>query len=247
MFNAELEVEKIITFIRDYFNENNLGGVVIGISGGKDSAVSAGLFCKALGSDKVIGVTMPCHSKEEDREDAILVANKYGFKLINMDLTSTFDSLVNEAHKLDDFVESEDSNINLKPRLRMSTLYYVAQMYSKLYNKIYIVSGNGNKSEEYVGYFTKGGDSVSDIKLLSDFFVDEVIEIGKEIDVPDKVLYKTPSDGLSNLSDEDKLGFTYSDVKKVVLGEYVEENIKDMIERKHKANSHKFNIPSYKR
>ena len=69
----------------------------------------------------------------------------------------------------------------------------------------------------------------------------------KVIDVPDKVLYKTPSDGLSNLSDEDKLGFTYSDVKKVVLGEYVEENIKDMIERKHKANSHKFNIPSYKR
>ena len=108
-------------------------------------------------------------------------------------------------------------------------------------------SGNGNKSEEYVGYFTKGGDSVSDIKLLSDFFVDEVIEIGKVIDVPDKVLYKTPSDGLSNLSDEDKLGFTYSDVKKVVLGEYVEENIKDMIERKHKANSHKFNSPSYKR
>ena len=82
MFNAELEVEKIITFIRDYFNENNLGGVVIGISGGKDSAVSAGLFCKALGSDKVIGVTMPCHSKEEDREDAILVAKKYGFKIV---------------------------------------------------------------------------------------------------------------------------------------------------------------------
>ena len=72
MFNAELEVEKIITFIRDYFNENNLGGVVIGISGGKDSAVSAGLFCKALGSDKVIGVTMPCHSKEEDREDIMI-------------------------------------------------------------------------------------------------------------------------------------------------------------------------------
>lgn len=245
MFDSKLEVNKIIDFIRDYFNKNNLYGVVIGISGGKDSAVSAGLFCEALGASRVIGVTMPCHSKDEDREDAKLVSDKYGFKLINMDITSTFDSLVNEAEKLDDFVDSEDANINLKPRLRMSTLYYIAQMYSKVYNKTFIVCGNGNKSEEFVGYFTKGGDSVSDIKLLSDLFVDEVIEIGKEIEVPDKVLFKTPSDGLSGQSDEDKLGFSYADVKKVVLGEEIDSNIREMIMKKHEANSHKFNIPTY--
>ena len=247
MFNAVEETNKIIEFIKDYFKKNNLGGVVIGISGGKDSGVSDGLFCKALGSENVIGVTMPCHSKDQDREDAKLVAEKYGFKLINMDLTSTFDALVEEARKLDDFVESEDSSINLKPRLRMSTLYYIAQMYSKRDNKVYIVCGNGNKSEEYVGYFTKGGDSVSDIKVLSDLFVDEVIKVGEVVEVPDKVLYKTPNDGLSNLSDEDKLGVTYDDIKKYVNNEELDFEIKEKIKRLHDRNQHKFNIPTYKK
>ncbi len=247
MFNAKEEVEKIITFIRDYFTKNNLYGVVIGISGGKDSAVSAGLFTKALGSDKVIGVTMPCHSNMEDKEDAMKVANTFNFKLINVDLTNTFNTLVNEIKKIDGYIDSDDSNINVKPRLRMSTLYYIAQMYSKLENKTYIVAGNGNKSEEFVGYFTKGGDSVSDIKVLSDFFCDEVISLGKELGVPEEILEKAPSDGLSGQSDEDKLGFTYEDIKKVILGEEIDPNIRDMIMNRHKANSHKFNIPSYKR
>ena len=164
-----------------------------------------------------------------------------------MDLTNVFDTFVEEAMKLDDFTLSDDSNINLKPRLRMSTLYYIAQMYSKITGKVYVVAGCGNKSEEYVGYFTKGGDSVSDIKVISDFFVDEVIKIGEVLGVPDEVLYKAPSDGLSGKTDEDKLGFTYDDVKKVVTGLEVDENIKNMIDKKHKANSHKFNIPEYKR
>lgn len=247
MFEPERESSKIIEFIRDYFNKNNLGGIVIGISGGKDSAVVSGLFSKAIGPENVIGVTMPCHSLNSDREDAIKVSEKFGFKLINMDLTSVFDTFVDEVKKVDDYVESEDSNINLKPRLRMSTLYYIAQMYSKLTGRVYIVAGCGNKSEEYVGYFTKGGDSVSDIKVISDLFVDEVIKVGEVLGVPDKVLYKAPSDGLSGMSDEDKLGFTYDDVKRVVTGLEVDKDIKDRIINKHNANSHKFNIPEYKR
>ena len=247
MFNAKDEVDKIIAFIRDYFNKYNLGGVVIGISGGKDSAVAASLFARALGSDKVIGVAMPCYSDNKDFVDAKLVCDTFNIKLINVDLTNTYNTFIEEVKYLDDYVESIDSNINIKPRLRMSTLYYLAQMYSKKYNKTYIVSGNGNKCEEYVGYFTKGGDSVSDIKLLSDFFVDEVIELGKVLGVPEEILNKKPSDGLSGLSDEEKLGFSYADVKKVILGEEVDSNIKDMIMKKHEANSHKFNIASYKR
>lgn len=247
MFDGEHEKEKIVEFIRNYFKENNLGGVVIGISGGKDSGVVAGLFCEAIGSDNVIGVTMPCHSNSSDRDDAKLISEKFGFKLINMDLTNVFDVFVTEAKKLDEFIESDDSNINLKPRLRMSTLYYIAQMYSKITGRIYVVAGCGNRSEEYVGYFTKGGDSVSDIKVISDFFVDEVIKIGEVLEVPEKVLYKAPSDGLSGMSDEEKLGFTYDDVKRVVTGLEVDENIKKMIDKKHNANSHKFIIPEYKR
>ena len=247
MFDAREEKEKIVTFIRDYFSNNNLGGVVIGISGGKDSGVVAGLFCEAIGASNVIGITMPCHSNSSDKEDAELVSEKFGFKLINMDLTNVFDSFVDEAMKLDDYIESNDSNINLKPRLRMSTLYYIAQMYSKITNSIYVVAGCGNRSEEYVGYFTKGGDSVSDIKVISDLFVDEVIEVGKVLGVPEKVLYKAPSDGLSGVSDEEKLGFSYADVKRVALGLEVDTEIKNRIINKHNANIHKFNIPEYKR
>lgn len=246
MFDAVKETNQVIEFIRDYFEKCHLGGVVIGISGGKDSAIVAGLFSKALGPSKVIGVTMPCHSKEEDREDAILVSDTFGFSLINMDLTKTFDSLEEEAKKLDDFVESSDSSINLKPRLRMSTLYYLAQMYSKKEGEVYIVAGTGNQCEEYVGYFTKGGDSVCDIKTISNFTVEEVIQIGEVLGVPDKVLYKTPSDGLSNLSDEDKLGVTYKDIAKVIHGERVDDEVYQKIEKLHKGCAHKFHITTYK-
>lgn len=246
-FNAKEETNKIIKFIKDYYKKNNLGGVVIGISGGKDSGVVAGLFTKAIGKENIIGVTLPCHSKKIDATDAKLVADKYGFKLINLDLTSIYDTFENEAKKLEDFIESEDSEINLKPRLRMSALYYIAQMYSKKENKIYLVAGTGNKCEQYVGYFTKGGDGVSDINVLADLTVEEVIKIGEVLEVPSEVLYKTPSDGLSGKSDEDKLSFTYADVAKVINNEPVEEEIKEKILRKHNANQHKFNIPTYKK
>lgn len=247
MFNAKKESERIIEFIQDYFQKNNLGGVILGISGGKDSGVVAGLFTKALGKENVIGITMPCHSKEEDKKDAELVRDKYGFKLVNMDITETFDALTREAQKLEDYIVSDDSNINLKPRLRMSTLYYLAQMYSKKYGKTYIVAGTGNKCEEYVGYFTKGGDSVSDIKVLADLTVEEVIQVGEVLEVPEKVLYKTPSDGLSNLSDEDKLGVTYKDITKVINNEKVEKEVSEKIEKLHHNTRHKFEIATYRK
>lgn len=246
-FNAKEHSERIIEFIRNYFKDNKLGGVVIGISGGKDSGVVAGLFAKALGSENVVGVTMPCHSQSTDATDAKLVADKYGFKLINMDLTSVYDEFENQAKLLDDFVVSEDSEINLKPRLRMSTLYYLAQMYSKKEGKPYIVAGTGNKCEIFVGYFTKGGDGVSDINVLADLTVDEVIKVGEAVEVPEQVLYKTPSDGLSGKSDEDKLGVTYKDIAKVINNEPVDEDIKEKILRKHNANAHKFSIATYKK
>ncbi len=246
-FNAQEHATKIIDFIRDYYQKNNLGGVVLGISGGKDSGVVAGLFAKAIGPENVIGVTLPCHSKSQDATDAVLVAEKFGFKLINLDLTSVYDQFEEEAKKIDDFVVSEDSEINLKPRLRMSSVYYLAQMYTKKTGKVYLVAGTGNKCEIYVGYFTKGGDGVSDINVLGDLTVEEVIKVGEVIGVPEQVLYKAPSDGLSGKTDEDRLGFTYADVAKVINGEPVDENVKAVIERKHAANQHKFNIPIYKK
>lgn len=248
MFNAEQETEKIIEFIRNYYKNNNLKGAVVGISGGKDSGVVAGLFSKALGPENVIGVTMPCHSNTEDMQDAKLVAEHFNFELINIDLTKTYDSFKNEIKKLD--VEEDkliDSDINIKPRLRMSTLYYVAAMYSKIKRGTYIVAGTSNKSELYVGYFTKGGDSVSDIRVISDLTVSEVIKVGEVIGVPNKVLYKTPSDGLSGKSDEEKLGVTYFDIENYINGEEQDTITKEKIEHLNKSTRHKFDIPEYQK
>ena len=249
-FDAEKETKNVIEFIRNYFEENNLGGVILGISGGKDSGVVAGLFTEAIGKDKVIGVTMPCHSRDEDREDAKLISDFYGFKLINMDLTDSFDTYKEQINLLGDFTEEElkNSDINLKPRLRMATLYYLAALYTALNKKTFIVSGTSNKCELYVGYFTKGGDSVHDIAPIADFTVEEVIKIGEVLKVPEKVLYKKPSDGLSNQTDEDKLGVTYRDITTYMENpEKVEEKTKQKIKKLHDNNLHKFNIPTYRR
>ena len=247
MFNRKEQVDKIVEFIRKYYKENNLGGVVIGISGGKDSGVVAGLFTKALGKENVLGVTLPCHSNEEDKEDAQLVADFYGFKLVNIDLTNSFDDFKNQINLLGTYTDEQllNSDINIKPRMRMMSLYYMAALESTIQGKTYIVAGTGNKCEEYVGYFTKGGDSVSDIKVISDLTVSEVIEIGKELKVPEKVLYKVPNDGLSNKTDEDKLGVKYSDIEKYINNEELSEDIKQKIEKLHNNSRHKFNIPTY--
>lgn len=249
-FNAEKETNKIIEFIKNYYKTNNLGGVIIGVSGGKDSAVVSALFTKALGCENVIGVTLPCHSKQEDMEDAKLVSEYYRFKLINFDITETFDTFKKEVNNLGNYHDSqiENSNINLKPRLRMASLYYLAALYTNLNGKTYLVAGTSNKCELYVGYFTKGGDSTHDISVISDFTVDEVIKIGEYLNVPKKVLYKKPNDGLSNQTDEEKLGLKYSNISDFIKNKnLVDKEIGEKIEKLHSNNSHKFNIPTYKR
>lgn len=247
-FNAKDETRKIVDFIRNYYEENHLGGAILGISGGKDSAVVAALMVEALGSDHVIGVTLPCHSQDEDKVDAKLISDYYQFPLINFDLTGTYDVFKNELGKLGTFTDEEtrNSDINVKPRLRMTTLYYLAALYTTIKKESYLVVGTSNKCELYVGYFTKGGDSVHDIAPIADLTVEEVIQIGEVLKVPEKVLYKTPSDGLSNQTDEEKLGVSYDDITKYMEHpEDVEKKARETIERLHKNANHKFHIPTY--
>ena len=250
LFDAKKETKKVVDFIKDYYNKYNLKGAVLGISGGKDSAVVLALLVKALGKENVVGLTLPCHSKSMDKDLAHVVANHYGVKLYNVDLTQTFDILTNEIEKGFGKVEEDnliDSNINLKPRLRMATVYYYAAMLSKVRNAPYLVVGTSNKCELFVGYFTKGGDSVHDIAPIADFTVDEVIAIGNELGVPNEVLYRVPSDGLSNQSDEDKLGVTYKEIAKYMDNEEISEDSKKRIEKLHNSNKHKFHIPTYRK
>lgn len=248
-FNPKKQVEKIISFIKKYYKDNNLKGVVLGISGGKDSAVVAGLFVRALGKENVVGLTLPCHSNPQDKKDAEKVADYFGFELKNIDLTSTYDSFIKEASKLkimDLNTSTDEFNVNLKPRLRMSTCYYMAALLSKQRGGTYLVAGTSNACELYVGYFTKGGDSVHDISVLANLTVDEVIAIGEEIGVPDCVIHKAPSDGLSKKTDEEKMGIKYKDVAAIIRNKKVSKAAKEKIEKKHKNNAHKFKIPTYK-
>ena len=251
MFNAKKTTQEIIEFIREYYTQSNLKGAVIGISGGKDSAVVAGLFTKALGSENITGIWMPCHSKEEDKKNAIELANHFGFELKEFDLTDTYDNYVNQFKNLNNPNEEDlkDSNINIKPRLRTATLYYYAAYLSKKKNGTYIVPGTSNKCELYVGYFTKGGDSVSDILVLADLTVDQVIAVGEEIGVPHQIVHKTPDDGLSGLSDEAKLGVKYSEIADIIEneGKSTTEEARARVYKLHQDNLHKFNTPTYRK
>ncbi|MBR3228400.1 MAG: NAD(+) synthase [Erysipelotrichaceae bacterium] len=249
MFDAVKVKNEIVAFIRDYYEKNHLKGAVLGISGGKDSGVVAGLFSEALGPENVVGLTLPCHSKEADAADAKLVAEKFGFELINIDLTNTFDSFHKEIEKIGSFSSDElkNSDINIKPRMRMMSAYYMAALLSATRGGTYIVPGTSNACELYVGYFTKGGDSVFDIAPICELTVEEVIKVGEVLGVPEKVLYRTPDDGISGLSDEDKLGVRYSDIAAVIRQDReVPEAEREKIEKLHRGAAHKFNTPRYK-
>ena len=255
-FNVIEVTQKIIDFIRDYYAKYNLKGAVIGISGGKDSAVVAALFTKALGSENVVGLWLPCHSRDEDKKDAYLLSQELGFKLHEFDLTKLYDSYVEQIKAQNDVKDEDliDANINIKPRLRMTTLYYYASMLSKINQGGYLVCGTSNNAETFVGYFTKGGDNVCDIQVIKELFVDEIIEIGDYLQIPYHICHKTPDDGLSGLSDEEKLGFSYADVKKValeiengIIDNTVNKETKEKILAKHRDNFHKYHIPTYRR
>lgn len=249
-FDPKKEKEKIIDFIRNYYKENHLGGAILGLSGGKDSAVVAALFTKALGRENVIGVTLPCHSRKNDQEDAKIISDYYGFSLYHFDLTQIFDAFKTELRTIDTFYEEETNNsdINLKPRLRMSALYYLATLFSKRNGKTYLVAGTSNKCELYVGYFTKGGDSVHDISVLADLTVFEVIKLGEELKVPASILYKAPNDGLSGKTDEEKLGVTYKEIADYIeKNDSVSEKSRKIIQKLHQNNAHKFHVPTYRK
>lgn len=249
MFDAKKETKKIVNFIRDYYQKNNLGGAVLGISGGKDSAVVAALLVEALGSENVLGLTLPCYSKQKDKDGAKLISDYYGFKLLNIDLTEVYDTFKEQIYKLGDYTKEQlkNSDINIKPRLRTLSVYYMAALMTSITGKTYLVAGTSNKCELFVGYFTKGGDSVHDIALIADLTVEEVLAVGEVLNVPKEVLYRTPDDGLSNQTDEEKLGVTYKEIADYIEGKELPKEVSDKIEKLHNNNLHKFNIPTYRK
>lgn len=239
------EIEEITKWIKNYVKEANADGVVIGNSGGKDSATVIALAYKALGKDKVLTISMPCNSIKSDIDDAKLVANTFEVPLLEIDLTNVYETLEMEIESVIETKEewrTKEARINTKPRLRMTTLYYVAQKLN------YLVIGTGNKCEATVGYTTKWGDSAYDFNPIGDFTVDEVLQIGKYLGVPNKIIEKAPNDGLGGLTDEEKLGVTYKQIAEYIETGKTEEKAMEIIKRKEKMSMHKrTKIPVYKR
>jgi NAD+ synthase len=238
------EIDSVINWIREYVDNSGAKGVVVGNSGGKDSATVIALATKALGKERVLPVGMPCNSIPEDLEDARLVAEKFGLQMLELDLSSSYNEYERALTETLEKVNIElahEAKINIKPRVRMTSLYAIAQSLG------YLVIGTGNLCEAMVGYTTKWGDSASDFNPLGNFTVDEVLFIGEYLGVPEKIIHKAPNDGLGGLTDEEKLGVTYKQI-----AEYIETGKTDpeamvIIEKKNKASKHKRGlVPIYK-
>ena len=234
------EVENAIKWIKEYVQSTGAKGVVVGNSGGKDSATVIAMATKALGKENVVALSMPCNSVTSDFDDAKLVADTFGVRLYKIDLTSTYTQMEKSVNENFEEINYE-SKINIKPRLRMTTLYAVAQTLN------YLVIGTGNLCESMVGYTTKWGDNASDFNPIGNFTVEEVLQIGELLGVPQKILKKAPNDGLGGQSDEEKMGIKYSQISQMIETGKTEENAQVQIIRMFQASKHKREkVPTYK-
>ena len=241
---------EIVEWIREYFEENGKGcKAVIGISGGKDSSIAAALCAEALGKDRVVGVLMP-NGVQSDISDSVKLVKFLGIPYVELNIGDAFQAMKAMLEGNADLLAlsgtagiTKDTEVNLPPRLRMSTLYAVGQM---LPGGARVVN-TCNASEDYVGYSTKYGDAAGDFSPLSHLLVHEVRQIGDILGLPYDLVYKTPSDGLSGQDDEQKLGFTYAALDKYVLtGVCEDEATKARIDRLHRINLHKLRLmPAY--
>lgn len=238
--SLQIQTQKAIKWIKDYVETSKAKGIVIGNSGGKDSATVLAMAAKAVGKESVVAVSMPCFSNEKDLEDAKLVADTFNVKLLQIDLSHTNQNMEKEIENQLERGLSKEASINIKPRLRMSTLYAVAQTLG------YLVIGTSNLCERMVGYTTKWGDSSSDFNPIGNFTVEEVVQIGRYLGVPEKILKKAPSDGLSKQTDEEKMGIKYSQIAEMIETGNTQEKAKKEIIRKYENSKHKrIPIPIY--
>ncbi|MCM0647300.1 NAD(+) synthase [Clostridium swellfunianum] len=234
-FSAEKISKDILNWIKDYFKaQPGAKGAVIGISAGKDSTIAAKLLVEALGKERVFGVLMP-NGEQKDISDSLRVVDILGISYKTVNIEKAYKGLL---EGIGEETLSIDAKINIPPRLRMTTLYAIAAALH------YRVCGTGNKSEGFVGYTTKWGDNASDFNPIGDLTTEEVVAIGDYLDLPYELTHKTPSDGLSGKSDEEKLGFTYKQLNDFIEnGSSKDAEIDEKIILKHEYNKHKGILP----
>ena len=221
MFNAKKIKDELVQWIRDWFAVNGPDcKAVIGISGGKDSTIVAALCVEALGKDRVVGVMMPC-GLQNDIDISRNVVKHLKIRSIESDIYYAVNAVISsikygiyddvaQGDGVMDFPISDQTRINLPPRIRMATLYAISQSINGR------VSNNCNLSEDWVGYSTRWGDSVGDFAPLANLTVTEVKRIGYELGLPKEFIEKVPSDGLCGKTDEDNLGFSYDTLDRYI-------------------------------
>lgn len=233
MRNYQEEFEKRVAYIRAKVQEAHADGIVFGNSGGKDSAL-VGILCKAA-CDNTLGVIMPCASRRnygQDRDDGNALASQYGIETRVVDLTAVREA---ELKALEGAAVPSDLAVtNIAPRLRMTTLYTIGQSENRL------VAGTGNRSEIYMGYFTKWGDGASDFNPIADLCATEVFEFLRFLNAPASIVEKAPSAGLyEGQTDEKEMGVTYRAIDAFLLQGEVNNADKAVIDRYHGRSEHK--------
>lgn len=237
--NYQALAAAITTWMREYLDRSGLQGFVVGLSGGVDSAVTAALAVKAVGTENTYGILLPCHSQVEDARYAQMLADALGLNAHTIDLTSTCDALtavLPEGTKL--------AHANLRPRLRMTVLYYIAQ------SRRCLVAGTGNKPEMMVGYFTKYGDGGVDLEPLGALYKHEVRGLAQVLGVPRPIIDRPPTAGLwPGQTDEGELGITYDELDAVLAAmdvgttPPVPEETANRVQRMIAASDHKRRLP----
>jgi NAD+ synthase len=232
------EAGRISEWMRSKVSESGAKGIVVGLSGGIDSSL-VGVLSKKAAGDKVLGVIMPCHSNPKDTEHARALASKFDINTKTVDLTALYDQMLGSLPPGNDIARA-----NLKPRLRMATLYYFANSLG------YLVAGTDNKTESFTGYFTKYGDGGVDILPISHLLKTQVRLMARELGVPEQIITKPPSAGLwDGQTDEGEMGITYDELDRTITAiesgnlEGVDPALVEKARRMHASTEHKRTLP----
>jgi NAD+ synthase len=261
--DATALADNITEWLKEALAQSGADRFVLGLSGGIDSALVCGLCARAAGADRVLGVIMPSASNPDDAESARKVAKAFGIKTITVDLTSLADSfygsvptaatmfgeMLNEPVAGGADTLQQLATANVRPRLRMITLYYIANLSRG------IVVGTGNKTESMIGYFTKYGDGGVDLLPIADLFKHEVRAVAAAIGVPQSVIDRPPSAGLwQGQTDEGEIGLTYDQLDEALTAiergdtSTIDPDVLAKVQRMHDTTKHKRSpIPAFRR
>lgn len=235
-------IDQTVDWLRERVSEAKAKGLVVGISGGVDSAVVAGLCSRAF-PDNCIGLVMPSQSDPEDKEDALWIAEGFEIRIVEVNLSGAHTQIMGQVKK---GLEGQGCKLeeekmcqgNLKARLRMSTLYAVANAMN------YMVVGTDNAPESYTGYFTKYGDGGVDILPISSLTKAEVRAWARMLGLPMRIATRVPTAGLwPGQTDESEMGLTYDQIDRYLLGEEVSPEVQERLETLHRQSEHKRHLP----